>query len=111
MHQDLNTILDGLRELEARGVNTLDCRSAQFSADEPVARLRIICQSWKVMFHAEYSSGSPLRMLVDLRNVMDAALTRTGTATSAGKKAANRAAKASAAARPGGGRRRTVRHG
>ena len=77
MHQDLNTILDGLRELEARGVETLDCRSAQFSADEPVARLRMICQSWKVMFHAEYSSGSPLRMLVDLRNVVDAALSRT----------------------------------
>ena len=77
MHQDLNTILDGLRELEARGVNTLDCRSAQFSADEPVTRLRMICQSWKVMFHAEYSSGSPLRMLVDLRNVVDAALART----------------------------------
>jgi hypothetical protein len=77
MHQDLNTILDGLRELEARGVSTLDCRSAQFSADEPVARLRMICQSWKVMFHAEYSAGSPLRMLVDLRNVVDAALART----------------------------------
>jgi hypothetical protein len=78
MHQDLNTILDGLRELEARGISTLDCRSAQFSADEPVTRLRMICQSWKVMFHAEYSSGSPLRMLVDLRNVVDAALSRTG---------------------------------
>ncbi len=78
MHQDLNTILDGLRELEARGFSTLDCRSAQFAADEPVARLRMICQSWKVMFHAEYSAGSPLRMLVDLRNVVDAALTRTG---------------------------------
>ena len=77
MHQDLNTILDGLRELEARGVSTLDCRSAQFSADEPVSRLRMICQSWKVMFHAEYSSGSPLRMLVDLRNVVDAALARS----------------------------------
>ncbi len=77
MHQDLNTILDGLRELEARDVDTLDCRSAQFSADEPVTRLRMICQSWKVMFHAEYSSGSPLRMLVDLRNVVDAALSRT----------------------------------
>jgi hypothetical protein len=76
MHLDLNTILDGLRELETRGVATLDCRSAQFSADEPVSRLRMICQSWKVMFHAEYSSGSPLRMLVDLRNVVDAALAR-----------------------------------
>jgi len=77
MHQDLNAILDGLRELEIRGVSSLDCRSAQFSADEPVARLRMICHSWKVMFHAEYSSGQPLRMLVDLRIVIDAALART----------------------------------
>jgi hypothetical protein len=41
----------------------------------------MICQSWKVMFHAEYSSGSPLRMLVDLRNVVDAALSRTSRKT------------------------------
>jgi hypothetical protein len=74
MHGDLNAISDGLRELEANGVATLDCRRAQFSAEEPIARLRMICQSWKVMFHAEYSSGQPLRMLVDLRNVIDHAL-------------------------------------
>jgi hypothetical protein len=77
MHQDLNAILDGLRELESRGVTSLDCRRAQFSADEPTVRLRMICQSWKVMFHAEYSSGQPLRMLVDLRTVIDSALART----------------------------------
>jgi len=34
----------------------------------------MICQSWKVMFHAEYSSGQPLRMLVDLRASVDDAL-------------------------------------
>jgi hypothetical protein len=77
MHQDLNAILDGLRDLERNGVNSLDCRRAQFSADEPTVRLRMICQSWKVMFHAEYSSGQPLRMLVDLRSVVDAALLRS----------------------------------
>jgi hypothetical protein len=53
---------------------TVDCRRAQFSAEEPIARLRMICQSWKVMFHAEYSSGQPLRMLVDLRAAVDDAL-------------------------------------
>jgi hypothetical protein len=74
MHDDLNAILDGLRELERSGVRTLDCRRAQFSAAEPTARLRMICQSWKVMFHAEYSSGQPLRMLVDLRASVDDAL-------------------------------------
>jgi hypothetical protein len=77
MHQDLNAILDGLRTLEQQGINTLDCRRAQFSAEEPISRLRMICQSWKVMFHAEYSSGQPLTMLGDLRGVVEAALART----------------------------------
>jgi hypothetical protein len=76
MHNDLNAILDGLDELETKHIEAIDCRRAQFSAQEPVARLRIICQSWKVMFQAEYSSGSPLRMLVDLRASVDYALGR-----------------------------------
>jgi hypothetical protein len=80
MHQDLNAILDGLRELETRGVESLDCRKAQFSAYEPLLRLRMICQSWKVMFHAEYSSGQPLCLLVDLRTVVDTALAKTASA-------------------------------
>jgi hypothetical protein len=84
MHQDLNGILDGLRELESRGMNTLDCRRAQFSAEEPISRLRMICQSWKVMFHAEYSSGQPLRMLADLRAVVEAALSRSAKASKLG---------------------------
>jgi len=71
---DLNLILDGLTELEDRGITTIDCRRAQFSAQEPIIRLRMICQSWKVMFQAEYSSGSPLRMLVDLRASVEHAL-------------------------------------
>jgi hypothetical protein len=73
---DLNLILDGLTELEDKGVETIDCRRAQFSAQEPIIRLRMICQSWKVMFQAEYSSGSPLRMLVDLRASVENALGR-----------------------------------
>jgi hypothetical protein len=73
---DLNGILDGLTELEEKGVQTIDCRRAQFSAQEPIVRLRVICQSWKVMFQAEYSSGQPLRMLVDLRASVEYALGR-----------------------------------
>jgi hypothetical protein len=65
--------------LERRGVETLDCRRAQFSAEEPIARLRMICQSWKVMFHAEYSSGQPLRMLVDLRAAVDNAVSKNSS--------------------------------
>jgi hypothetical protein len=74
MHQDLHAILDGVRELELRGVETVDCRCAHFSKEEPVGQLRLICQSWKVMFQAEYSSGQALRMLVDLRSAVTVAL-------------------------------------
>ena len=98
MHQDLNAILDGLRALEAQGVTTLDCRRAQFSAEEPVSRLRMICQSWKVMFHAEYSSGQPLRMLVDLRGVVDRALEKSGKSLKPSPESGKRAQAAAAGA-------------
>jgi hypothetical protein len=96
MLADLNDILDGLTELEEKGVETIDCRRAQFSAQEPIIRLRMICQSWKVMFQAEYSSGQPLRMLVDLRASVDAALGRS-VKSDAGKVAQPAAAKAAPA--------------
>jgi hypothetical protein len=98
VHQDLNAILEGLRELEQRGVNTLDCRRAEFSAEEPVARLRMICQSWKVMFQAEYSSGQPLRLLADLRSVIDAQLNRETVSPAAERHSPALRAKAAAAA-------------
>lgn len=82
---DLNIILDGLTELEEKGVQTIDCRRAQFSAQEPILRLRMICQSWKVMFQAEYSSGQPLRMLVDLRASVETALGRSKSADTKGQ--------------------------
>ncbi|MGA8501242.1 MAG: hypothetical protein WB683_06820 [Candidatus Sulfotelmatobacter sp.] len=100
MLADLNNILDGLTELEEKGVETIDCRRAQFSDKEPIIRLRMICQSWKVMFQAEYSSGQPLRMLVDLRASVDGALGRVSAAKGAGPAApAPRAAAAAAGAR------------
>jgi hypothetical protein len=98
---DLNLILDGLTELEEKGVKTIDCRRAQFSAQEPIVRLRMICQSWKVMFQAEYSSGSPLRMLVDLRASVEHALGRGKAAQPATKgKTPAAAAKPAVAAKP-----------
>jgi hypothetical protein len=98
MLADLNNILDGLTELEEKGVETLDCRRAQFSAQEPVVRLRMICQSWKVMFQAEYSSGQPLRMLVDLRASVEGALGRGTSVAKQAKSAVAAPAKAAVAA-------------
>jgi hypothetical protein len=74
MHEDLNAILDGLRTLEQRGVTKINGRRAQLGTAEPLNRLRMICQSWKVMFFAEYSSGQPVNMLVELRATVDEAL-------------------------------------
>jgi hypothetical protein len=96
---DLNLIVDGLTELEEKGVATIDCRRAQFSAQEPILRLRMICQSWKVMFQAEYSSGQPLRMLVDLRASVDYALGR-GKAAEAQANSAAGQTKTPAVAKP-----------
>jgi len=98
---DLNLILDGLSELEEKGIKTIDCRRAQFSAEEPILRLRMICQSWKVMFQAEYSSGQPLRMLVDLRASVEAALGREANSTTQAKTPAPPMAAAAAAAAGG----------
>ena len=101
---DLNVIMDGLSELEDKGVTTLDCRRAQFSAQEPIIRLRMICQSWKVMFQAEYSSGQPLRMLVDLRASVDQALGRAKASEKEKEKEAGAEGKAKLkpAAKPAG---------
>jgi hypothetical protein len=103
MHQDLNAIFDGLRELEQKGVSHIDCRRAQFSAEEPIMRLRMICQSWKVMFQAEYSSGQPLRMLVDLRAAIDDALGHSPVASAPAKSAPvkTQVTQAKPAAKPG----------
>ncbi len=97
---DLNIILDGLSELEDKGVQTIDCRRAQFSDKEPIIRLRMICQSWKVMFQAEYSSGSPLRMLVDLRASVEYALGRGKAPEVAAKGTPAEAAHPAAVANP-----------
>jgi hypothetical protein len=97
---DLNLILDGLTELEEKGVQTIDCRRAQFSENEPILRLRMICQSWKVMFQAEYSSGQPLRMLVDLRASVEYALGRKAPEAGGNAKPVGAAAPAKAAAKP-----------
>jgi hypothetical protein len=102
MLADLNNILDGLTELEEQGVETIDCRRAQFSDKEPIIRLRMICQSWKVMFQAEYSSGQPLRMLVDLRASVDAALGRGSAAEGEGSATAPASPRAFAAAAASG---------
>ena len=75
MHIDLEFIQKGLQELEKRGATTVDCHVAQLAEDEPIFTLRQICQSWRELFRAEYSVGQPMKLLVDIRVSVDAALT------------------------------------
>ena len=98
MHGDINAILDGLRELESRGIVTIDGTAAQFSAEESIGQVRMICQSWKVMFQAEYSSGHPLRVLADLRSIVEAALGSSAPAKPTAKPALKAKAAAASAA-------------
>jgi hypothetical protein len=77
MHEEINAIHDGLHQLEGRQIRVLDCRRAHFSRHEPIDRLRMICHSCKVMFYAEYSSGQPLKILTDLRMVVEEAVARS----------------------------------
>jgi hypothetical protein len=67
----------------------------------------MICQSWKVMFQAEYSSGQPLRMLVDLRASVADALAGNVAAESGGTSPAPVPAAKAAAARAGASFNRT----
>lgn len=111
MRQDCDAILDGLRELEANHITTLDCRKAQFARDESVARVRVLCQSWRVMFQAEYSSGQPLCLLVDLRTAVETALENArvaGRKAPTGVRAEARAAGAAPANQAGTGKFRQI---
>jgi hypothetical protein len=99
MHGDINAILDGLRELESRGIVTIDGTAAQFSSEESISQVRMICQSWKVMFQAEYSSGHPLRVLADLRSIVEAALGSSAPVKPTVKPALKAKAAAASAAR------------
>jgi hypothetical protein len=101
MHGDLNAILDGLRKLESQGITTLDCRRAHFSHQEPTDRLRMICHSWKVMFHAEYSSGQPLKMLADLRTVVEEVVSRSAQKASAAAAGSTGDSSSTSSATPG----------
>jgi len=80
VHHDMSAVLDGLRALEQRGVTKIDGRRAQLGAAESLDRLRLICQSWKVMFFAEYCSGQPVNILVGLRDAVEEALATSANA-------------------------------
>jgi hypothetical protein len=77
LHADLRAIGAALNQLERRGLKVVDCRSAGFSAQEPISKLRQFHQHWKPPFQTDYSQNSafqPYEQLMCLRQDLDHAL-------------------------------------
>ena len=71
---DVHGLRHALEQLEARGIETVDCSRAQLSASEPVSRLRQLCRDWREPFRAPYTAGQNFRQLVECRAAAEAAL-------------------------------------
>jgi hypothetical protein len=77
LHADLRAIGAALNQLEKRGVKTVDCRRAGFSAKEPISKLRDFHDHWKPPFQTDYSRESsfkPYEQLMCLREDLEEVL-------------------------------------
>ncbi len=74
INSELKTIDGGLEKLAQYGQQILDCSSAQMSATTPVAELRRFCETYKKPALPEYSVDTSILRLIQLRQIVDAAL-------------------------------------
>ncbi|HEV3483161.1 MAG TPA: hypothetical protein VGR97_12630, partial [Candidatus Acidoferrales bacterium] len=66
LHADLGAMRQAIASLEAKGVKTVDCRSASFSAAETTAKLRHFCENWRQPFQKDYTESSVRRAFEQL---------------------------------------------
>ncbi|MGH9523654.1 MAG: hypothetical protein ACRD3E_14090 [Terriglobales bacterium] len=71
---ELKIIEAGLEKLASYGQTVLDCSAAQMSAATPVDELRHFCQTYKKPALPEYSVDTSVLRVVQLRQIVDAAL-------------------------------------
>jgi hypothetical protein len=79
LHADLSAVRAAVEALDARGVKTVDCRRAGFSAAETTTQLRYYCENWKQPFHKDYTETSVSRafeQLLALRADLEEAVSR-----------------------------------
>lgn len=79
LHADLSAMREALEELESKGVKTVDCRRAGFSAAETTTRLRQFFGSWRQPFQKDYTESAVTRsfeQLLALRTDLEEALGR-----------------------------------
>ena len=77
LHTDLSAIRAAINSLEAKGVKSVDCRGAGFSAAEATTQLRQYCENWRQPFQKDYTQSSVHRafeQLLALRADLEEAL-------------------------------------
>ncbi len=66
LHADLNAVREAINALDAKGVHTVDCRRAGFSAAENTLQLRRFCEDWRQPFQKDYTQSSVTRAFEQL---------------------------------------------
>jgi hypothetical protein len=77
LHADWTAVQQAVEALDARGVKSVDCRRAGFSAAESTAQLRHWCENWRQPFHKDYTESSvshAFEQLLALRADLEEAL-------------------------------------
>jgi hypothetical protein len=77
LHADWTAVQQAVDALDARGVKSVDCRRAGFSAAETTAQLRTWCENWRQPFHKDYTESSvshAFEQLLALRADLEEAL-------------------------------------
>jgi hypothetical protein len=73
VNRDLEAVQEGLKRLQARGVETVDCTDAQLSERESIADLRRLAQEWRQP-SIDYGSDRSYEQLLQLRCVVEKAV-------------------------------------
>jgi hypothetical protein len=77
LHADLSAVREAVDSLEAKGVKTVDCRGAGFSAAETTMQLRYFSENWRQPFQKDYTENSvrhSFEQLLALRADLEEAL-------------------------------------
>jgi hypothetical protein len=77
LHSDWSAVQQAVEALDARGVKSVDCRRAGFSAAESTVQLRHWCENWRQPFHKDYTESSvshAFEQLLALRADLEEAL-------------------------------------
>ncbi|MGH9562811.1 MAG: hypothetical protein ACRD3S_15270 [Terracidiphilus sp.] len=69
LHADLRAVREAIDALEAKGVKSVDCRRAGFSAAETTLELRHFCENWRQPFQKDYTQSSVTRAFEQLLTV------------------------------------------